>query len=104
MPSKHALSNWQEQLFAGIREGAKQADPDLAEVIDLATEVVHTERAPGGALDPNTPSTFRIADLKQPLRAYLFYRRHPLLTLASPAGILALVFLLGRASVSRSTR
>jgi hypothetical protein len=81
-----------------IVAGAAKADPDLAEIVRLAREVVAVERQPGGALDPRTPSTFKISDLKTPLRAYLFYRKNPLLTYAIPVGILALAFVLGRVS------
>lgn len=70
----------------------------------LATQIVTVERQPGGLLDPRTPSTFRIADLKRPLRTYLYFRRHPALAYAIPIGILLGAFFLGRATASMATK
>jgi hypothetical protein len=89
--------NW-DQILAGAIAGSRAIDPDLPDVIGLVQEVITVERRPGGLLDPNTPSTFRIGDLRTPLRAYLFYRRHPWTLYAVPLGILASAFLLGRAT------
>ncbi len=89
---------WQDTFLTAIKTGAQRTDPDLGDMIGLATEIISVERQPGGALDPRTPSTFKISDLRTPMKAYLFYRKHPLATYAIPAGILALAFLIGRAS------
>jgi hypothetical protein len=93
-----SLVRWQDTLRHAVEQGVQQADPDLAEVVQLAQEVIVTERKPGGLLDPSKPSTFKVADLKKPLKGYLFLRRNPVVLYAAPIGILALAFLLGRAS------
>jgi hypothetical protein len=97
-----SLARWQDTLThaveQGVQQGVQRADPDLAEVVQLAQQVLVTERRPGGLLDPSKPSTFKVADLKKPLRAYLYVRRNPTVLYAAPIGILALAFLLGRAS------
>jgi hypothetical protein len=94
-------ANWQDQFMTGLQRGMSEANPDLAQAVQLAAEIVAVERQPGGALDPNTPSTFQIADLHLPLKAYLFYRKHPLLIYSIPIGILLAAFLLGRATARR---
>jgi len=99
-PARRGLGapGWQDQFLTAIKAGAQRADPDLGEMIELASEIISVERQPGGALDPRTPSTFKISDLRTPMKAYLFYRKHPVATYAIPIGILAFAFLLGRAS------
>jgi len=96
-----ALADWKDDFARGLQRGVQQADPEIAEVVSLAREIVAVEREPGGALDPNTPSTFTVGDLRTPMRAYLFYRKHPIVTIAIPVGILALAFVLGRATAPR---
>src|SRR5205807_1561141 len=97
--SRVALSApWQDQLFSALQTGVQRADPDLAEAIKLAQQIIVVEKQPGGLLDPRTPSTFKISDLHRPMRMYLFYRRHKLVVYAIPVAILALTFLAGRAS------
>jgi hypothetical protein len=54
--------------------------------------------AQGGLLDPRTPSTFKVGDLRRPMKTYLYLRRHPALLYAIPISALALAFLLGRVS------
>lgn len=99
-----AVPAWQQKLKAALEQGIQRADPQVAEVVALAQEIIAMERRPGGALDPSTPSTFQIADMRKPMRYYLYYRRHPAIAYAIPIGILLLSFLLGRATVSRSPK
>jgi len=94
------MGAWQDQLLNALQVGASRTDPELGEIVQLVTQILAVERQPGGALDPHTPSTFRIQDLHRPLEAYLFYRKHPWVVYAIPALSLAIVFLLGRASAS----
>jgi hypothetical protein len=101
---RRSLQGWQDTLVQALQQGAQRVDPDLAEVTRLAAEIVAVERRPGGLLDPRTPSTFRIADLKRPLRTYLFFRRHRALAYAIPIGLVAAVFLLGRATAPRKKK
>lgn len=91
-------ANWQDTFVNALAVGAARTDPEIGELVQLVTQIVAVERQPGGALDPRTPSTFRVSDLRRPLKAYLFYRKHPLVAYAIPLGIVGLAFLLGRAS------
>jgi hypothetical protein len=101
MPQRNAsLARWQDTLKHAVEQGVQQADPDLAEVVQLAQQILVTERKPGGLLDPSKPSTFRVADLKKPMHAYLYLRRNPVVLYAAPIAIVGLAFLLGRASKS----
>ena len=95
---RRPLGGWQDTLTQALQQGVQRVDPDLAEVTRLAMEIVAVERKPGGLLDPRTPSTFRIADLKRPLRTYLYLRRHPVLAYAIPIALVSAIFLLGRAT------
>lgn len=94
-------ADWQQVLENALVTGAQRTDPQVGEVVKLVTDVVRVERQPGGALDPRTPSTFHVQDLRRPLKAYLFYRKHPFVVYAIPIGILGLAFALGRATVIR---
>lgn len=87
-----------DNLLQILASSSRAIDPDLPDVVNLTREVIAIERRPGGLLDPSTPSTFRIVDLKKPLHAYLFYRKHPWILYAIPLGILGLAFAIGRAS------
>jgi hypothetical protein len=78
--------------------GAFANDPAARDVVQLAMEAIRVERQPGGLLDPRTPSTFSVRDLRTPLRAWLFFRRNKWALYALPAGILTLAFLAGRAT------
>jgi hypothetical protein len=92
------LARWQDTVTHALQKGVQQADPALAEIVQLAQQILVTERKPGGLLDPSKPSTFKIGDLKKPMQAYLYARRNPIVLYAVPIGIVALAFLLGRAS------
>jgi len=98
-PTRRAMGavDWQ-QIVDSLVTNSKVIDPDLPEVASLVREVIVFERRPGGLLDPARPSTFRIADLRRPLRGYLFFRRHPWVAYAIPGAALALAFALGRAT------
>jgi hypothetical protein len=100
----YPLAGWQDQFLTGMRTGLRQGDPALAEIVELASEIVAVERQPGGALDPRVPTTFQVSDLKRPMWLYLFYRKHPVLTYSIPVGLLLLAFALGRASARSSPR
>ena len=102
--SRAGLSAWHDQLVQALQKGVQRADPNLADVVQLTSEILTLEREPGGLLDPRTPSTFQIADLRRPMRMYLYYRRHPLVVYAIPIGVLALAFFLGRASKRKDAR
>lgn len=93
-------ADWQQVFTNALVVGAQRTDPQIGEVVQLVSEIVRVERQPGGALDPRTPSTFQVRDLRRPLKAYLFYRKHPLVVYSIPIGILGLAFLLGRASAA----
>src|SRR5437867_1408417 len=99
IPAPQALGalDW-NQIAQSLIAGTQTLDPDLPEVIALAREIGELERRPGGLLDPRRPSTFRIGDLRQPLKAYLYYRKHPWVLYAIPLGLAGLIFALGRAS------
>jgi hypothetical protein len=92
------LARWQDTVTHALEKGVQQADPDVADIVQLAQQILVTERKPGGLLDPTKPSTFKIGDLKKPMQAYLYARRNPIVLYAVPIGIVALAFLLGRAS------
>jgi hypothetical protein len=92
------IAPWQDTLTHALEQGVQRADPDLADVVQLAQQILVTERKPGGLLDPRKPSTFKVADLRKPMQAYLYARRNPIVLYAVPIGIVALAFLLGRAS------
>jgi hypothetical protein len=97
-------ASWQDTLTHALQQGVERADPDLAEVVHLAQQILVVERQPGGLLDPRTPSTFKISDLQRPMKAYLFLRKHPAVVYALPLGILALTFLVGRATAPKSRK
>ena len=99
-----AAASWQDTLAHALQQGVERADPDLAEVTRLAQQILVVERQPGGLLDPRTPSTFKISDLRRPMKTYLFLRKHPAVFYAVPLGILALTFLLGRATAPKSRK
>ena len=101
---RRPLGGWQDTLTQALQQGVQRADPDLADVTKLAMEIVSVERQPGGLLDPRTPSTFRIADLKRPLRTYLYLRRHPALAYAIPIAIASAIFFLGRVTAPTKTK
>jgi hypothetical protein len=94
------LVRLQDTLTHALEQGVDRADPDLAAVVQLARQILATERQPGGLLDPTKPSTFKVSDLKRPMQLYLYARRHPAILYAVPIGLLALTFLLGRASAN----
>ena|SRR5215471_17641601 len=73
-------------------------DADARDVASLVIEIMSVERQPGGLLDPRTPSTFQVGDLKTPLRTYLFFRKYPWALVAFPVGALVIAYLLGRSS------
>lgn len=77
---------------------------DLADVVGLLDEVFAEERKPGGALDPATPSTFQIRDLKAPIEAYLYDRRHPLAKYVGPGLVVVAAFALGSLIGRRKAR
>jgi hypothetical protein len=86
-------------IVAGaLAAGAMSLDPDMREIIQLAQEAIRLERQPGGLLDPRSKSTFKLGDLRTPLRTWLFFRRNRWALYAIPASVLALAFLVGRAS------
>jgi len=80
------VGSWDQTFLDAIVTGAQRTDPELAEIVQLAREIIAVERGPGGALDPRTPSTFKVSDLRWPLKTYLGYRRQPLLFMAVPVG------------------
>jgi hypothetical protein len=91
-------ARWQDTVTHALEQGVQHADPDVAEIIQLAQQILVTERKPGGLLDPSKPSTFKIGDLRKPMQVYLYARRNPIVLYAVPIGIVALAFFLGRAS------
>ncbi len=70
--------------------GAVLADPNLPQFVFLL-EQIREENAAAGV------TGFGLQSFIFPLEAYLFYRQHPLLTLALAASVLALPFGLGYA-------
>jgi hypothetical protein len=89
-----------DALAQTLAASAALLDRDAGEVAQLVQEAVAIERQPGGMLDPRTPSTFRLNDLKTPLRTWIFFRRHKWAVYAVPLSILGLAFLVGRATKS----
>ena len=87
-----------DTVASALAAGAMTLDPDMPEIIRLAQEVIRVERQPGGLLDPRSPSTFKLRDLRTPMRTWLFFRRNRWALYAIPASVLALAFLAGRAS------
>ena len=87
-----------DALAQTLAASAALIDPDARDIAQLVQEAVSIERQPGGMLDPRTPSTFRLKDLKTPLRTWIFFRRHKWAVYAVPISILGLAFPVGRAT------
>jgi hypothetical protein len=47
------------------------------ETMSLVSQILAEESKPGGAFDPNAPSTLTIDDIRTALRGYLLNRQHP---------------------------
>ncbi len=83
-------------------EARASSDPETRQTIGLLQQAIALELEPGGALDPDSPSNFRLSSLRRPLEAYLFARENPTTAAGIPivaaAGLVGLGYLFGKRS------